>query len=206
MDEKVLHNVSTFDYDMMNKTEKTIEEVFAESHFEWVKTEREGEISKFKHFLNEHGVDYVVFQDDTRVRRDLVGDVVLMHSYEEEILNTKGAISQVEPLKTSLPFVSNLTEGLPIAESSQKIFSTVSEIDPVVAILEKTKKKNQKITLTLNLKIPAPSLYNVIKENFENVEEVLLESVMDQIHDTLLRESLRKELQSVYQKRKRTPQ
>jgi len=57
--------------------------------------------------------------------------------------------------------------------------------------------------LTLTLKIPAPELYNVIKENFDNAEEVLLQNVMDQIHDNLLREALKRELQNIYQKKKR---
>ena len=57
--------------------------------------------------------------------------------------------------------------------------------------------------MTLTLKIPAPELYNVIKENFDNAEEVLLQNVMDQIHDNLLREALKRELQNIYQKKKR---
>ena len=72
-----------------------------------------------------------------------------------------------------------------------------------IAILEKTKKRTEKVSLTLTLKIPAPELYNVIKENFDNAEEVLLQNVMDQIHDNLLREALKKELQNIYQKKKR---
>ena len=72
-----------------------------------------------------------------------------------------------------------------------------------IDILEKTKKRTEKVSLTLTLKIPAPELYNVIKENFDNAEEVLLQNVMDQIHDNLLREALKKELQNIYQKKKR---
>jgi hypothetical protein len=43
----------------------------------------------------------------------------------------------------------------------------------------------------------------VIKDNFENVDDVLLQAAMNQIHDSLLRDCLRKELQTIYQKRRK---
>ena len=222
MDEKVSKNVSISNIEinqplhtrgkhslvnkniLMEKIEKTIEETFSESYFEWVKTEREGEISMFKHFLTENDIEYVVFQDATRIRKDLIGDVVMMHSHESEFLNTKQAITP--PLNDSLQQPESFLISKPLQPVKTLNTHVSQEIDPVTAILDKSKKKNEKVTLTLNLKIPSLELYNVIKENFENAEDVLLQNVMDQIHDNLLRESLRRELQNIYQKRKRNPQ
>lgn len=176
----------------MQKVQKTKEEIFSESHFEWIKTERQGDISKFSYFVHENGVDYVVFQDGSRIREELVGDVVLMHQYPEEILG----------LPTAQPFESAVTQEIfsPTVYGNSSIIHKPVEIDPVVAILEKTKKKTEKITLTLNLKIPSPDLYGVIKENFENTDEILLQSIMDQIHDNVLREALKRELQVIDRK------
>jgi len=179
----------------MEKIQKTREEVYAESHFEWVKTERQGDVCKFQTILFENDVEYILFTDGTRIRTDLVGDIVLAHQYQEEI------IGFAPPLTSEAPYVD------PILKQEQQLTQTatrvLSEIDPVVSILEKTKKKTEKITLTLNLKIPAPDLYNVIKENFDNTDEILLDSVMEQIHDNLLKDALKKELQNIYQKRKK---
>jgi hypothetical protein len=183
---------------MEEKIEKTREEVFQDSHFEWVKTERQGDVCRFKEFYTQDGVEYIVFQDSTRVRLDLIGDVVLQHQYEGEILGDGIALTQTifppSPPQPPLVLIPSNTEPAKLVSK---------EIDPVSAILEKTKKKTEKVSLTLTLKIPAPELYNVIKENFDNAEEVLLQNVMDQIHDNLLREALKRELQNIYQKKKR---
>lgn len=182
---------------MQEKIEKTREEIFAESHFEWVKTERQGDVCRFKEIVVENDIEYVVFIDNTRVRTDLIGDVVLAHQHPEEIL---GIRPDMEGLIEST--VTQHIPPPPVQPQPQQVLH-VKEVDPVLSILEKTKKRTEKISITLALKIPAPELYNVIKENFDNVEDVLLENVMDQIHDNLLRDALKKELQSIYQKRKR---
>ena len=186
---------------MMEKVQKTREEVFAEAHFEWIKTERQGDVSKFKEFLYENGVEYTVFQDNSRVRTELIGDVVLLHQHPSEILGGETMI--VQPSNDTVLNHMRM-ETLPISQPVHHVQPAVqSNIDPVIAILDKTKKRTEKVTLTLTLKIPAPDLYNVIKENFENTDEILLNSIMEQIHDNLLRDALRKELQGIYQKRKR---
>ncbi len=199
MDEKVSENVPPKDSEIMEKEQKTREEIFSESHFEWIKTEREGDICKFDHFLHENGIEYVVFQDTTRVRSDLVGDVILMHSHESEILGAETR-PVVEPVNNSI--LNHVrAEQVPILPRVEPVVHKA--IDPVKEIFDKSKKKTEKITLTLSLKILPPDLYHVIKENFDNTDEILLQSAMDQIHDTILREALKKELQTIYQKRRK---
>lgn len=201
MDAEIPEDIRTPNTEIMEKIQKTREEVYAESHFEWVKTERQGDVCKFQTILFENDVEYVLFTDGTRIRTDLIGDIVLAHQYQEEIIGgfTPPSVSEapyVDPMLANQPIVAGI--------KTQTVTRVISEaIDPVVSILEKTKKKTEKITLTLHLKIPAPDLYNVIKENFDNTDEILLDSVMEQIHDNLLKDALKKELQNIYQKRKK---
>jgi hypothetical protein len=184
----------------MEKIQKTRQEIYSESHFQWIKTERQGDVSKFRCFLLENDIEYVVFQDDTRVRADLIGDVVLMHQYPEEIL----PLESENPIYQSDDILNHVkTEYRPFTENIVTEKSYVSQIDPVKEIFEKSKKKTEKITLTIPLKILPPDLYHVIKDNFENVDDVLLQAAMNQIHDSLLRDCLRKELQTIYQKRRK---
>lgn len=195
------------------KIPKTREEQFSESHFEWVKTEREGDVSKFKGFEIENDIEYTVFVDNTRIRTDLIGDVILRHQHESEILG-------IQPLEHTQPIqpIVDITAGLsyddgtpapstnvhtPVHASVTEQPTRVIETDPVVAILEKTKKKTEKVIITLSLKIPSLDLYNVIKENFDNTDEILLQSVMEQLKDDLLQDALKKELQNIYQKKRK---
>ena len=209
LDEKISNNVSTLDktLTMAQDTIQTRETEYTLSHFEWVKTERAGDSCRFKNFEVENDVEYVVFQDNSRIRTSLIGDVVLMHKYEGEML---GAALAAQAAKEDENY-DRLTAGLAVEEivvrtspeQPTHVSQPTASQDPVVAILEKTKKKTEKITLTLQLKIPSPELYNVIKENFDNTDEILLQSVMAQIENDLLKDALKKELQNIYQKKKK---
>lgn len=209
MDAEIQENVSTSDKNViMSKVEEvqSREDIFSKCYFEWVKTEKQGDVSMFQHFILENDVEYVVFQDGSRIRTDLLGDIVLMHSHPSEIIGDVGLVAEMNPqesiqeLKPAQDFSARLMAEAPVNRA------VPTEIDPVLAILDKTKKKTEKVTLTLTLKIPAPDLYNVIKENFDNTDEILLENVMDQIHDSLLRDALRKELAVIYAQKRKKPQ
>lgn len=173
----------------------TREQQFALHKFEWVKSERAGDICEFSNFNYESDIEYVIFTDGSRVRTDMIGDVILMHRFNNEILGRDMLLpsSHVEE--------NNILTKTTVTETSKHKNDVLT--NPVAAILDKTKKRNEKITLTLNVKIPSVDVYNVIKENFDDVDDVLLASVMDQIHEQVLRDSLKKELQNIYTQKKK---
>jgi len=210
LDEKVPENVQPFDTTMTEERPKTRDEVFAESHFEWVKTDRAGDICNFKEMEVENGIEYVSFTDGSRIKMEFIGDIVLMHNNPHEILGSVEPVKKLsmeESLFGDLPIsVSNETIETPLLHPSDEAKPTKTEItaiDPVISILEKGKKKVEKLSLSISVKIPSPDLYNVIKENFDNTDEVLLDSVMEQIQGSMLREAVKKELQALYSKKKK---
>ena len=186
---------------------ETRDSKFAKHKFEWVKTERAGEVCTFTHFEQENGIEYVCFNDNTRIRTEFIGDIVLMHLYENEIIgrevivdNSQSAVLQ--HLRTeSVSIIETKTDHPPVI--IEKLEKTNVFQDPVVSILDKSKKKIEKLTLTINVKIPSAELYNVIKENFDNTEEILLDSVMEQLHEKLLREAVKREIQNIYSIKKK---
>jgi hypothetical protein len=189
LDEELQQNVLQQDTTMMDQ--KTREELYSSARFEWVKTERAGDVCSFQKFEEENDVEYVVFDDNSRLRIELLGDVVLVHTNEFEILGR-----EILPVADT-----NVFDHVKINEVQ---VSQASPTDPVVAILEKTKKKTEKINISLTLKIPSPELYAVIRENFENTDEILLENVMLQVQEKVLREAVKKELQNIYSKKKKS--
>ena len=189
---------------------KTREEIFQGSSFEWVKTERSGDLCQFQNFETDNGIEYVAFSDGSRIRIDLVGDVVLMHTHGSEVLGRELFVQPEQP-EVVQPEVVQPQVQLNFVEQTQENQRANQElhtenraiVDPVVSILEKTKKRNEKLSLNLTVKIPSPELYSVIRENFENVDEILLQNVMDQIQESALREAIKKELQNIYSTKKR---
>jgi hypothetical protein len=187
---------------------ETRDSKFAKHKFEWVKTERAGDVCAFSCFEKENDVEYVCFSDNTRIRTEFIGDIVLMHLYENEILGREILVDSQSPILQHLRTESVIEpivepEVVRTHEIPSKLEKTNVFQDPVVSILDKSKKKIEKLTLTINVKIPSVELYNVIKENFDNTEEILLDSVMEQLHEKLLREAVKREIQNIYSTKKK---
>jgi hypothetical protein len=199
LDEEVPTNIQSLDIEMTEERPKTRDEIFSESHFEWVKTERAGDICNFKEFEIEDGVEYVGFTDGSRIKMEFVGDIVLMHNNPHEIIGNIGVDIIGELPTVAANPMENIIEIRTVAQTQPTAVST----DPVISILEKSKKRHEKLNLIVTVKIPSVELYNVIKENFENTDDVLLENVMDQIHGSMLKDAVKKELQTLYSKKKK---
>jgi phosphoribosyl-AMP cyclohydrolase len=206
LDEEVLQDFQSIDkINMAEAQTKTREEIFQGSSFEWVKTERSGDLCQFQNFEIDNGIEYVAFSDGSRIRIDLVGDVVLMHTHGSEVLGRELFVQPEQPQVVQPQVQLNFVEQTQENQRANQELHTENRaiVDPVVSILEKTKKRNEKLSLNLTVKIPSPELYSVIRENFENVDEILLQNVMDQIQESALREAIKKELQNIYSTKKR---
>ena len=208
LDEEISKNVSTSDSNniIMATIQKTREEQFADAFFEWIKTEKAGDISRFAAFEFDGSTEYVLFDDGSRINIGLIGEIVLMHNHESEILGVDLSPEKIEQvnLRNHQDMMSRMIGDIPF-DNTTPVVSTqiISPIDPVVSLLEKSKKRQEKINISLSVKIPSIDLYNVIRENFDNVDEVILQSVIDQIQGKMIKDSVKRELQSIYQKKKK---
>lgn len=179
MDEEVPENVPQTDKieQMKNKYEaelpKTREEEFAESTFEWVKTERAGDVSVFKEFRVENGIEYIVFQDNTRVNSALVGDVILKHKFQGEVLG--GFDNAFEKVPVPQP------HAVPSAPRTVVSSRPVALDSPVLSILEKSKKKKKKIQFDFLMEVPSSEVLSIVKENFDASEDELFDYFVSKI-------------------------
>lgn len=202
LDEKVPNDVHTTDNRQMKDT-RTREEKFAQGVFQWIKTERRGDISRFSHLLEENGIEWICFQDATRVNSAFLGDVILLHESETDAVAVDGSyVPPVEPeAVVSSETYRRLTEGL--EEAPKNVYKQAKEMHPVNAIFEKAKKRNVKLTIDVNVKIPALDVYSVIRDNFENVDDILIENVISQVEGKVLKDAIRVTLLNMYTKKKK---
>lgn len=213
LDEKLPETISKDDNIMAQEQQiKTREEIFSESTFEWIKTERFGDICKFKKFEEVDGREMIVFDDDTRIFSNLLGDLVLQHKFQNEVLgsdlnlpapnHTPVNISQIPPDMTPEDAaILGYGQPLPTPPASNTPIQKPASDNPVISLLEKSKKKNKVLTLNLSVKIPTNELYNVIHDNFDDVDNIILDDVIAQIDTELLRAVIAKELHNIYSKK-----
>ena len=178
MDEKIQENVRKYNI-MKEKNEKTREEIYSSASFEWVKTDRAGDICKFKNFKIENDCEYVIFTDNTRIKTSFIGDIVLLHSNEEDILIsnflTPNVDMQKKPESTIKP-------------ESKNVESQKQELhNPIHALLSKAKLEQREINIKIRVNLPSKQFYDVITESFENGNTEVVKFISTQISgDTIL--------------------
>lgn len=70
--------------------------------------------------------------------------------------------------------------------------------DPVWVMMDKARKFDTDVEMTLNIALPAKSLYNVAKESFDEGGQKVIEYIIDNLDDTKLKEALKEALQIAY--------
>jgi hypothetical protein len=173
---------------------KTREEEFAECTFEWVKTERLGDISKFKQFVTENDIEYAVFQDNTRVNTELIGDIVMMHKSEFDLMTVREDFEAIVP--TSSPIATPIPIEQPLVLEPEP--APVLETNPVHELLRKAKKKKQVLTLQLELQLPSEEMYNIVSENFENGDDEVVEFIMAELSSDVIKRAINSALRDKY--------
>jgi hypothetical protein len=159
------------------------EEKLQNSSYEWVKTERAGEVCKFKEIIKEGNTEYIGFTDGTRVRSSLVGDVVLQHEHPAEILGANElAIKPVQHLTSVIQHPTVIpSPTLKPTEVTVPQTPTRIETSPVLSILEKSKKKKKKVQFDFMMEIPSSDVLSIIKENFDASETELFDFFVSKI-------------------------
>jgi hypothetical protein len=71
--------------------------------------------------------------------------------------------------------------------------------DPVYIMVEKSKKFDTKICMDIIVSLPAKSLYNVVKESFEEGSTKIIDYIINNLDNTKLKESLRSALLTAYE-------
>ncbi len=199
------------------------EALYKNSTFEWIKTERKGEISKFLCFDYENGQEFLLFEDGSKLNTNVLGEVMLRHDHESLVLGE--ALHEetfvTGPIVNQRDSYNNMIAGIPFDDGSAPLIpaqiqaASVNETpleqknvfaepsDPVISILEKAKKKQEKISVNFTVNIPSKEIYSIIKENFENTDEIILNDIMSQISQDVLRIALGNELKTIYSKKRK---
>lgn len=188
LDEEVSETVPALDNLNNMKTPYDVElppspeDKLQNSSYEWVKTERAGDICKFREIIKEGNEEYIGFTDGTRVRSSLLGDVVLQHEHPAEILGANELA--IKPIQQLTP-VQVKNEQTPVTPTSAEVAVPQPiprvETSPVLSILEKSKKKKKKVQFDFMMEIPSSDVLSIIRENFDASETELFDFFVSKI-------------------------
>jgi len=124
--------------------------------FQWVKSERTGQVTHLKDVVEDDGIVWVQFTNDSRINYDLLNEYIIMLMPGEQELDLD------LPLKVS-------------AKVSSAAPAQVKKQDsPIHALLKKQKENRVSIDIQVDLNVPAPELFAVLNQSFENAEDEII--------------------------------
>lgn len=168
--------------DNMSTTQETQE---AQVYYVWGKTERAGDIVQEDTSVNDP--KWMNFTDGTRCNRELIDEILLRTSSEEEAQNL--AIS-FNPNKA---MVSGTSKSTPKQE--RKVAETKSTPEPEVNVMMEMLKKmsaKNKAKMPVQVNIPSKQVYDLLKDQMDITKKdlneqigLLVESQIDSLRDQL---------------------
>lgn len=179
---------------MMADTEQKKQEVY----FVWTKTERAGDIVTPAEIQDD--VEWLLFTDGTRINPSVVNEC---------LLQTR-SLKEAENMSRDLGFTPNNMPGHRNPPSPPKVKPEVpvepkAEFNVMIAMLEKMSTKN-KALVPIEVNLPAPAVYDLLKEQMDVNEEdlndqisMLIENQINNMKE-LLKEQISTFIINYYQK------
>ena len=72
--------------------------------------------------------------------------------------------------------------------------------NPVYDIIEKTKKTDKEISFEITLSLPEKNIFDIVKDNFEDGEDIFIQYILDKIDLEFLKASLKDGIGNLYKK------
>ncbi len=133
-----------------------------------------------------------------------IDEMYMQPEYEEEIAVTPKAVQ--ENITKDVP--DNKSEGHQVVEivdnncNTNKAETKNDNInittDPVAILVNSSAKYDSTIVMELNIDLPAKSLFNIAKDNFDNGETKFIDVILSSISYDIVKESLRNALLNAY--------
>jgi hypothetical protein len=171
---------------MMSDTKEKKQEVY----FVWAKTERTGDIVTPAEIQDDEG--WLLFTDGTRINPSLVNEC---------LLQTR-SLREAETMSNDLGFTTNNKTGNRNPPSPPKVEPVVpvepkEEFNVMIAMLEKMSTKN-KALVPIEVNLPAPAVYDLLKEQMDVNEEDLNNQISMLIENQInnMKESLKEQISS----------
>lgn len=238
-------------------------------YFQWLATERKGEVVIFNDIVQEDGIDYITFRDGSRINSELVAEINVNEvtgkvmaevespnnvwkfkevtsiqdsprveqdwesqtKYEvptaDEIafadltgqqgttkpIPKKKKIELIPPRPTKNKF-GKIANTADIAEKyneeidSKKIVEKIETkivekppidmSDPVNIMMEKSKKIDTEVNMTLTISLPSKHLFDVAAESFDDGDKKALEYIIENIDISEIKKSLKEGIKEMY--------
>lgn len=171
-----------------DKIEELKDRLSGYAKYQWLKTERAGQITEFLNVaIEQDGSVMVEFMDGSRCKYELLNEFMLKTNNAQELLDVEN------------PIQNNGEQKLKVGNASIRNGPAVQD-NPIHTLLKKQKPNPVNVDITLELNIPSADLYNVICQSFDNADEEIVNHIVSGLDINLIKESVKNAIINFYKK------
>ena len=158
-----------------------LHEQYSQLQFQWIKTERLGEICQYKNIDTEGEDVWINFTDGSRINSELINDYILTMP-KEDFKNP--------PLP---PKDRIIKEG-------QEPPKPKSLDNPIQALLKKQKPNIQSVSLDISVNLPSKELYTILHSSFEDADDQITQYILDNLDIDAVKKSIIESIKNIHYK------
>lgn len=235
-------------------------------YFQWLAGDRRGEVVVLDSIIEEEGIQYITFKDDTRINSDFVAEINQREvtgkmmaeienpkntwGFKETIIGSekprveqdwetqekfeipsadeiahadltgetgivkpipkKKKIELIPPRPTKNKFGKiattddlageyndTITQQIKVEQTTPEK-PAVNTSDPVYIMMEKAKKVDTEVDMTLTISLPSSHLFDVVRDSFDDGESKALEYIIENIDVSEIKEALKEGIKQMY--------
>lgn len=160
---------------------------YENKYYQWIKGDFIGRVETVNNYLDENGLNFVVFESGKRINESLLLEYLIeVPEYQAKIAE-QAAIA--EPLSSSVP--SGAFHASPDTSPGVSPYNT-----PVMNLLMAQKIENsEELKISLEIKVPKKEIVSVLKASFGNeIEEDLYQYVSQQLDDSSIKNEIKNKI------------
>jgi hypothetical protein len=162
--------------------------------FQWVRGERMGQIVKSTgESIIDDNIEYLIFEDGSQCNMQLVGEWIV------PIESAANAAFVVDPPRK--PHTNLQDNNMTVSQSQER------KSNPVFDLLDRSKKKNVKMEISITVNMPSDELIKVIDDSYENGTRLIGEYLVNSVDQNVLMKQVEailfKKVEEVTKKRKK---
>lgn len=161
--------------------------------FQWIKGDNVGQITMFQDVVQDDGIVFVTFTNNTRCNISLLDEYILKLGIGDKPLEI-GSDMQ-DAIEQSSDQVNTAVVG-PAKMKNNNVISN----NPIHELLKKRKINLMGISIDLELNVPPKELLLILEDSFDNAEDDVVNFVLSSISTDDIKKSVKSALSEYYKK------
>ena len=160
--------------------------------FQWIKSERLGNVCELKDVVEDNGLVFVEFKDGSRINYQFLDDFIMKVTYDSELLDVT-----LDTMSTGI--TKSLAAGQQKSSAQVRPITPAKPENPIHSLIKKQKPNIVNVDIAVEMNIPSKELYKVVCDTFDHASADIVDYIVANMDIETIKTSIRNALEHYYE-------